>query len=343
MEDQQIVQTSPSTVGMGKRKQKQPSIPVRQCANIKSKKHPDARCPLAANQGDFCARHSKNPTRFQEEKVVKVPGNKKNHYAAKKIQHAWRLWAPLLRFKRQGPAVNAPQLAENQTEVFSMEPVSAIPLLYRWSYADSQRHCWLFDLRSLGMMRAKESKPTLENPYTREDISGTALKSFQQRCTQLRAQKYVLMHSAEVELTQEQLWHQQLLDTTIKYDALGYHMAINWFEALNTQQMYLFYFELWELWTYRLQLPAVLKHAVVPGWTNPETPLFKWIPQELRNRRDRIWWQKLILEMLNRFVSAPLKDHKSLGALYAMTAFAIVSPLVRDSYPYLVEMQDDMY
>lgn len=329
------------TAGMGKRKQKQPSIPVRQCANIRSKKHPDVRCPLAANQGDFCARHTKNPTRFQEEKVVKVPGNKRNHLAAKKIQNAWRLWAPLLRFKRQGPVANAPDLAENSAEVFSMEPVSAIPLLYRWSYADSQHHCWIFDLRSLSMMRAKDnSKLSLENPYTRHDISGTALTNFQKRCAQLRAHKYVLMHSTEVELSEEQVWHQKLLDTCMKYDALGYTIVLNWFDTLNIQQMYLFYFELWELWMYRLQLPAVLKHAVVPGWTNPDTMLFKWIPQELRTRRDRKWWQNLLLEMLNRFVSAPLKDHKSLGALYAMTAFAIVSPTVREHYPYLVEMPD---
>lgn len=339
------LETNPKpSVGMRKRKQKQPSIPVRQCANIKSKKHPDVQCPLAANQGDFCARHSKNPTRYQEEKIVKVSGNKKNHYAARKIQKAWRTWAPFLRFKRQGPAANFTALAENQTEVFSMEPVSAIPELYRWSYADSKKHCWLFDLRSLSMMRVKDtSKLALENPYTREDISGTPLQSFQKRCTQLRAHKYVLMHSSQVELSEEQLWHQQLLDTCMKYDALGYTMALNWFESLNIQQMYLFYFELWELWIYRLQLPAVLKHAVVPGWTNPETPLFKWIPNELRSRRDRIWWQKLILELLNRFVSAPLKDHKSLGALYAMTAFAIVSPTVRSHYSYLVEMPEDVY
>jgi hypothetical protein len=332
----------PPPVGMGKRKQKQPSIPVRQCANIKSKKHPDVRCPLAANQGDFCARHTKNPTRFQEERVVKVAGNKRNHLAAKKIQKAWRMWAPLLRFKRQGPVANAPDLAENSAEVFSMEPVSAIPALYRWSYADSQRHCWIFDLRSLSMMRAKDSsKLSLENPYTRHDISGTALESFQIRCAQLRAHKYVLVHSTEVELSEEQIWHQKLLDTCMKYDALGYTIVLNWFDTLNLQQMYLFYFELWELWMYRLQLPAVLKHAVVPGWTNPDTMLFKWIPQELRNRRDRKWWQNLLLEMLNKFVSAPLKDHKSLGALYAMTAFAIVSPTVREHYPYLVEIPEE--
>jgi hypothetical protein len=81
---------------------------------------------------------------------------------------------------------------------------------------------------------------------------------------------------------------------------------------------------------------------VVPNWNSAENLLFKWNPSELRYKHDKKWWQKHILELLNRLVSsAELKEHKTLGALYGMTAFAIVSPRVRLHYPWLVEMPED--
>jgi hypothetical protein len=329
------------TVGMPRQKRVVASIPVRQCANIKSKKHPDVRCPLAAGQGEFCSRHAKNPTRFQEESVVKISGNKRNHLAAKKIQTWWKSNKLLLRFKRQGPAATFPELADNQSDLYTMETTSTIPLLYRWSYGDAQKHIWIFDVRSLSMLKSSESKAVLENPYTRSEISGTPLKSFLSRCQQLRAHKYCLVHNDTVELSEEQLWHQQVLDMAMKYDALGYSMSLSWFDALSIQQLYLFYYELWELWMYRLQLSSVVRHAVVPGWASNDTPLFRWLPNELRGRREPKWWRKMILDLLNRLVSATQKDHRTLGALYAMTAFAIVSPTVRQHYTWLVEMPED--
>jgi hypothetical protein len=190
------------------------------------------------------------------------------------------------------------------------------------------------------MMRAHEQ---VTNPYTREEIPEYAINTFQKRCTWLRKRKYCLVHTNDLaEMSAEQLWHQKVLDTTLKYDMLGYHTSLRWFEELNVQQLNLFYGELWELWFYRLQLSNQIKHQVVPNWNKADTLLFKWSPHEVRNRSDRTWWQKTVLDLLDRFVSsAELKEHKTLGALYGMTAFAIVSPRVRHHYPWLVEMQED--
>jgi hypothetical protein len=106
---------------------------------------------------------------------------------------------------------------------------------------------------------------------------------------------------------------------------------------LNATQCYIFYFELWELWVYRLKLTNDIKNSVVPSWNEEESLLFKWLPVEIRNKRDRKWWQKNILDILDRLVSAKEKEHKTLGALYGMAAFAIASPSVRQSYPWLLD------
>lgn len=319
-----------------------PETIVRVCASIRSKKHPDQRCPFSATAGEFCVRHSKTQTRFQEKSQGSdsprlSPGKSE---IVKQIVCWWRQLAGLHRFRAQGPAVSSPSVAENETDIFSLDPTDTIPLLYRWSYADNNKHIWLFDIRSLSMSRGENN--TIMNPYTREAIQGTHLTSFHKRCNWLREKKYCLVHTADQELTPEQLWHQKVLDVTMKYDVLGYHTCINWFEELSGPQLNLFYVELWELWFYRLQLSNTVKNQVVPNWNRTETLLFKWQPHEVRTRLDRKWWQKHILELLNRLVSsAELKEHKTLGALYGMTAFAIVSPRVRQHYPWLVEMQED--
>jgi hypothetical protein len=215
-------------------------------------------------------------------------------------------------------------------------------MLYRWSYVDSRRHIWIFDIRSLSMTRAQDSHEELLNPYTREAIPEYAVNQFQNRCKWLRDHKYCIVHTVTNEMSPEQLRHQQILDVTIKYDVLGYHTCLNWFEELTPSQLWLFYSELWELWFFRLQLNSQVKSQVVPNWNRPDTLLFKWIPDELRVRHDKQWWQKTILEILDRLVSsAELKEHKILGALYGMTAFAIVSSRIRQYYPWLVEMEEE--
>jgi hypothetical protein len=332
-------------IGMSKKKaaQKVKSVEnVRLCASIRSRRHPDVRCPCVATQGDFCVRHSKNPTRFQE----KLTHSQSNLYikakACDKIIKWWYTIRGYLRFRRQGPATCIPAEAENQTDIYTLDGTSSIPVLYRWSYIDQKKHLWLFDIRSLSMTRAQDSQESLLNPYTREPIEGRWVKHFLDRCAWLRNKKYCLVHTADTEMTPEQLWHQKILDVTMKYDVLGYHTCLNWFEDLSIPQLILFYTELFELWYYRLNLSNEIKDLVVPNWIRSDKMLFKWAPAEIRFRTEKRWLQKAMLDVLDRLVSsAQLKEHKILGALYGMTAFAIISPRVRYHYPWLVEMEDE--
>jgi len=315
---------------------------VRLCANIRSRKLPDVRCPCHATHGEFCTRHYKNPTRFQEKSSLVTVPTHIQIVAATKLQRWWKYSVGYRRFFKQGPATNEPSVSENQTDIYSLDPIGSIPLLYRWSYADSKRHIWLFDIRSLSMTRIQTVHEALLNPYTREQVPEQSERHFQERCTWLRTKKYCLVHSTDTELTPDQLWHQRILDVTMKYDMLGYHTCLHWFEELNLRQLAGFYIELWELWYYRLQLNPAVKNQVVPNWNRPDSLLFKWNPMEVLNRNEKKWWQRVVLELLDKLVSsATLKEHKILGALYGMTAFAIVSHQVRQYYPWLVEAEED--
>lgn len=320
------------------RKKSKPSD-IRQCLNQKSRKHPDVQCPHTATQGEFCAIHSKHPVRFHPLQKSQSDPSLEKKQSIEKIQRWWRTLAGIQRYRQLGPAGNIPAVAENQTDIYSLDAVTMIPVLYRWSYSDCNKHIWIFDIRSLVMSRRDDPTGVLLNPYTREPISANAEKQFHNRCTWLRKRKYYLTHMDSITLTEDQIWHQRILDVSLKYDMLGYHMCLSWFEELNIRQLAGFYMELWELWMFRLQLHNSVKNQVVPNWS---VNLFKHTPQEIRQRIEKKWWQRTILDLMDTLVSsAELKEHKILGALYSMTAFAIVSPHVRQHYPWLVDMQED--
>lgn len=313
----------------------------RQCGNIKSRKHPDVQCPCPAVQGDFCARHVKNPTRFQ--RGMKHSDSQESidisikTSAARRIQTWWKVYAGIRHFCLQGPAYTDHSLAENDSDIFTLDSTEKIPHLYRWSYADIHKHIWLFDIRSLYMTHAEQSGGQVLNPYTREPLGNRPELSFHSRCQWLRDRKYCLTHISNDVFTPEQLWHQMILDVILKYDMLGYHMCVPWIERLQIQQLQGVYIEMWELWFYRLALDPAVKEQVVPGWRSGDRLLFKIPPAQIQNHTEKKWWQKIILELLERLVSsAHAKEHKILGALYGMTALAIVSPHVRIQYPWLV-------
>ena len=324
---------------MSKKVAIKPMTTFRQCGNIKSRKHPDVQCPCPAVQGDFCARHVKNPTRFQRisrHSDEPIQESLQTNTSVK-LQRWWRWYGGIRLFCLQGPAYADHSLAENDTDIFTLDSTAKIPPLYRWSYADSHKHIWLFDIRSLHMTHVEQSGEQLLNPYTREPLGIRSELSFQSRCQWLRDRKYCLTHISDDRLTPEQIWHQTILDMILKYDMLGYHIRIPWVEEMHLFQLQAMYIELWELWFYKLSLQPTTKELVVPGWRSGENLLFKIPPTHIQVHSEKKWWQRIIVELLERLVSSALtKEHKILGALYGMTAFAIVSPHVRVHYPWLV-------
>lgn len=250
--------------------------------------------------------------------------------AASRIQRLWCRFRLKKRFTFQGPATNFPECADNETELWSLAPVATIPLLYRWSYADAKKHIWIFDIRSLHAMLRTD---TAQNPYTREAFPDTALAHFQKRSAWLRKQKYCLEHTEEETLTPDQIWHQTLLDMTLKYDALGYYFCIHWFERLRAAQLIQLYVELMELWFFRFNLPPAVKQQIVPQW-NTTNLLFRYSPPELVGN-DLRRLQTRLVEVLDKLVSAPTKELQSRGAIVGLTGLAFVSPLVAAHYTWL--------
>jgi hypothetical protein len=310
----------------------------RRCQNIKSRTNPDAQCPFAALHGDYCSRHTKNPRPFRARRVSNEiqEATPSAAAAATKIQRAWRLRAPLLRFAHQGPASNALNLAGNETELYSMDPLSSIPAPYRFSYADEKRHIWMFDIRTLGHSMATGFPQ--QNPYTREILPAQALNALHNRIAWLRSRKYQILHINTDVLTPEQCWNQKVLDIFLKIEALGYYACPDWFHGMTAYHHSLFYKKLFDLWEYRLALTAAEKEAVVPGHLSPGARRLFRFPPDTQDDRDRGWWARMNLSIMEAFVTrATDKERQKLGAMYVLMGLVQASRPAARALPWVVE------
>lgn len=313
---------------------------VRRCASIKSRKHKDARCPYGATQGDFCARHSKNSIRFQPllpNDFLDKPTTRADVQAVRRLQRFWRRWSAYMRFRRQGICTNCLDLADNTTEVYSLENLETIPRFLLFSFADAQKKLWVFDIRSLAHMITEGSE--VLNPYNREPIPSQILHKIHQRTQWLRDRKYPILYATGENLTPQQIWNQKVLDVFFRMEHLGYRASCRWFEAMTTTDHEDFYKAMYQLWFVYLGLTPEEKEAILPGYNTPLGKVFRHTPDKLRNAvHDLVWWRKYNLFVIQQFLSrSPHKAQQALGALYVLMGLVQIIPEAAEAYPWILE------
>jgi len=311
------------------------------CENIKSRKLPDVQCKFAATNGDFCSRHWKHPCRFiKAKKQDEVCYTRSSHDAAKKIQQMWRCRAPFLRLFQQGPAATYRSISKNDTEIYSLDSVNMIPMVYYFSIVDTRHNLWCFDIRSLGQLL---SVGTLrENPYTREPMTEKTIQMITSRIAWLRKRRYNILYPTGPEMTSDQIWKQKVLDLFMKIESFGFHVCCEWFYSMTNQQHQDFYTHLYDLWYYRLNLTNDERNAIVPGYRSKiaNVCLFRYIPGQLKDyqTKSKHWWEKVNLYLIESFLSrAADKEAQKLGAMYCIMAFVAINEDAAAAFPWFVD------
>ena len=314
------------------------TVEFRKCANIKSKTHPDSPCKSVAIHGDFCARHWKRPHRYVAlTELRNTYVTRLSLQAVRRIQTWWRTTYYSSLYKKQGPAIHVHKLSQNETEVYSMEPIEKIPKFFFFSYGDSQKNIWSFDIRSLSHILA-EGK-VLENPYTREAFPAKTVQKVRERIAYLRRRKYPVLYLQGENLSQDQEWNQRVLDVFMKLECLGYSAACSWYHSLTIVNHKDFYKMMFEIWNWKVGLTAQEKEMIVPGHLKTPTKLFRWQPEVVTTSSHNLrWWQKHNLSMIHTFIGrSPDKSKNALGAVYIMMGLVHVSDDAAEAYPWIVD------
>lgn len=308
----------------------------KQCLSVKSKKHPDLRCPAKATKGDFCVRHAKSKVLWTSKTLPPKPFTKKQKVAAETIKKFWLQHGRLSHRRIQGPALFIVSESHNDKDIYTYDSITTVPFTYHFSYADSEKRLWSFDLRFL--LQLLQYGNDLKNPFTQELIPQEAIQRLQARAETLTHQKTPIIYAEPEGLTSEQIWNQKVLDVFLKLTTLGFGVNVIWFETLSLRAHEYFYRVLYESWTYN-QLTHDERERIVPGYTSGRTPLFRWHPDGLDGRvGDLKWWRKQNLGLMNAFLSRGQdRATQGCGAIYILTALAKCHPRAREAFPWLVE------
>lgn len=314
-------------------------VVYRRCANIKSRAHSDVRCGSPATHGDFCGRHCKKPIRFFDRRGHDQRNifTRSDSSAVQIIQTWWRRRAAFLRWHFQGPAIHCRSLCQNETEVYSMETIQQIPQAFFFSYGDSKKMIWGFDIRSL--LQILSQGQALSNPYTRELFPQTILHRFRHRLSWLRARKFALLYGLEETITPEQEWNHRVLDIFMKIESLGYLLSTSWFQEFELQDHQRFYRTLHQLWYWRLGLTNTQRDEICPGHQSNQSKLFRQHPNDIeKNHKEVKWWKKQNLMIIQSLISkGTSKANKGLGALYVVMGLVTVCDQASEAYPWIAE------
>jgi len=301
------------------------------CVSVQSKRNPSDKCNNTATKGEFCARHSKSKVRWVKPVItltrsVRLAG-------LKILRWLQRHTYPLI-YKHHGLAVFTPEICENVHDVYTLEPTSTIPLMYRFSYIDSKKHVWMFDIRFF--TQGLTYTGSLLNPFTQENIVGSSLNRFHALVASLRKSNVPVLYTEDNTLTPEQIWNQKVLDLFLKLSSHGYAVNLSWFDSLTSTGHTSLYRHLYNGWMLGT-LTEADRERIVPKYRGAKTTLFRWHPNVVCSESHPLkWWRKQNLYVMNAFLTrSEDKSVQGIGAIYILTAFAKIYPSVRESFPWL--------
>ena len=302
------------------------------CLSIKSKKHPDQRCSSNATHGDFCFKHSKSKVLWSSLSIKRII-TRKQRGAIEKIYRFWVSYGRRKIRKIHGPSTFISEISQNDADITTLEPISTIPLRYRFSYSDVNSHIWTFDLRFLVQMMHYGHE--MKNPYTQDILEPHVIERLQSLTETLIRNKLPVLYSNDAILTPEQAWNQKVLDVFLKLNSLGYAVNLIWFEEMTLVQHHSFYTILYTMWSTVLREQE--KENLVSGYNSGRAPLFRWTPQVIIGMMNSLkWWRKKNLGLMNAFLTRA-KDRalQNCSALYVLTALVESVPAARESFPWL--------
>jgi len=309
---------------------------LHQCTSIKSRKYSELRCPNPATRGDFCAKHCKSKVVWVSNVPKPRPFTRRQKTAAETI---YRFWIAHCRRKSRrihGPALFVPSISDNEKDIYTFDTVQSIPFQYHFSYSDSSKHIWTFDIRFL--VHLLQHGNDLKNPFSQELIDKKNIERFQSICESLRSRKLPILYVDTEILSPEQIWNQKVLDVFLKLNSLGYGANILWFENMTVYGHELFYRNLYDLWHQALNLTDADRDRIVPGHRSGRNPLFRWAPTVLKVQppHEIKWWRKQTLGLMNAFLTRSAdRETQTCGALYILTGLAHTLVQVAEVYPWL--------
>jgi len=255
-------------------------------------------------------------------------------YHAQIIQRAWKKYCVKVYNNLHGPARKNRKLCVNETEFFTMDPISEISYSQFFSYKDTDEMIYGFDILSLHNLIVKSGKTTT-NPYNRNIIK-TNIKNDIKKI--IKFGKFI-NEKLDIDIEDENnyLDPKKKFELRIKslfqeIDSLGNYSNPEWFTSLDRVGIIRFMRELYDIWEYRAHLLPVIKMEICPPTGNPFTGInmgdLPLLPIEILQLISVNCIETIITSGINR-------ESKCLGCNYVLCAITLVNPQAALALPWL--------
>lgn len=312
------------------------------CKNIRSRNHPDQRCPNPAISGEYCGIHAKHPRPFATEAQTAIKLSNKDKCdslpitggpeSARAVQRWWRMYFGMRSFQRQGPARWNRTVSTNTCDFYSMEDIGSISGEYLFSFLDTDKMVYAFDIRSMASLLEKSDAP--QNPYNRKPLSDIVLKSATNYIKWCRRKGVDTRWAPIVPETPDQRFQLKVVDLFQKIDELNYYTNPSWFTSMTIDDHRCFYVELHDIWYHRAELSTVIRDTIVPPPARP----FRYPVREIVAQKSLEFLRKSNMDLIRMFISAAAdRTDRILGAMYVITAMTLISHDCASQYPWLFE------
>jgi hypothetical protein len=270
-----------------------------------------------------------------------------------KIQSLYRRYLVKKILAARGPALKNRNLCVNDTDFYTLEPLSEIHYDNFFSYMDASGFIYGFELNSLIIMLKKQG--TITNPYNRNKIEYNIIKNI--KYIKKLSNPYMSIIAID-HLTNNNSIRQTILkrindirikDVSIRInelfidiDLLGNYTQSSWFSNLEKIHYLKLILELHDIWYYKANMSISVKRLICPYFDpfvegleniflvrNFLTNVSNYSIDDMRKRALTI--------MENIIYTGIDIEYRKLGALHVLSALTLVSIPARNSLPWLYE------
>jgi len=259
-------------------------------------------------------------------------------------QSCVRRYLVMTRIRMRGPALflSKRELCVNDTDFYTLEPISEIEPSNFYSYQDDKGLVYGFDVKSLQMMH--DSQGSIMNPYNRFEFTDKTLRNIKTLIGKPKS-----MSEADVELEIFERMYElrtrpletRITDLFYEIDRLGNYTVSSWFSGLSREKYLYMYKRIRALWNYRAGLEDETKQAICPFFDPFQFRLGRYTSILFTDRErtlTEIDCRKMCVILMENLIYTGRDDiTKNLIVAHILSALTLVSPDARNAMPWLYD------
>ena len=249
-----------------------------------------------------------------------------------KIQKVWLGFLQRKLNKYHGPALFKRDICVNETDFYTLDKLSEIPLNQFFSLKDDKNFIYGFNIISIYNLFIKNGSKT-KNPYNKTIFQPEVFNNIKNF---VKLSK-ILKKNTEINIKDDNYCNDinmRILSLFQFIDSLGNYTETKWFTDLTGIKLIIYLKELYDIWNYRAELDINIKKEVCPPFGDP----FRELNFSTINSHSYTHIQKRTLSVMEKLVlSGTTMDNKILGAYYVLCGLTLVSDDAAEALPWLYQ------